>query len=298
MLAPKLSESDVVSIISGVKDVQAIGLGGQKAVFSGEIDGQTYAIKFLDITVDSMPSEDNAPIQEDVMARAKREIDIMNRCETSSLVKLGPIGMTSAECNGRKLLYFTEELIDGTDIFVLLKNAPLSFRDTLKLANDVTVAIEQLSNIGMIHRDIKPKNIMRRSNGGFVLLDTGLAFDLNDVSITAAFTTVGTPIYMSPEQLRNVRRGIDFRSDLFLLGIVLYESLTQQHPYFAPGMSSIQFISNVTNNSVRPIAELRQDVPAALNRIVLRLLAKEPHMRFKSCQSLLDALKKVQEVIS
>lgn len=149
----------------------------------------------------------------------------------------------------------------------------------------------------MVHRDVKPRNIMRRNSGDYVLLDTGLAFDLSDESLTAAFMTVGTPIYMSPEQLKNVRRGIDFRSDLFLLGIVMYEVITGKHPFFQRGINSMQLVANIISNQVEPPSTIRSDIPNSLNTIIMRLLAKEPHLRFKTCDSLINKLQQAREEI-
>ncbi|MFD2330774.1 serine/threonine protein kinase [Cohnella sp. GCM10020058] len=310
MRAPDLSEEQVREVCPNCSDVKFVGKGGQKTVFSCVIDGIKYAIKFLDLTnihnqppqsiMDSIhdttsPLED---IREDVLARAKREIDIMDRCETPTLVKLGPVGMTFVEYDNKKLLYFTEELIDGDDLHTIIRrDRQISLRESIQLGIDIATAIQNLWNINMVHRDVKPKNIMRRGNGTYVLLDTGLAFDLTDESLTAAFVTVGTPIYMSPEQLKNVRRGIDFRSDLFLLGIVLYEAVTGQHPFFTRGINSMQLVANIISNVVEKPINLRPELPSSLNSIIMRLLAKEPHLRYKTCDSLIEKLVQVREVL-
>ncbi|MDI4649587.1 serine/threonine protein kinase [Cohnella hashimotonis] len=310
MRAPDLSEEQVREICPSCSDVKFVGKGGQKTVFSCLIDGIKYAIKFLDLTnIDNQPPQPimdsihdtTSPledIREDVLARAKREIDIMDRCETPTLVKLGPVGMTFVEYDNKKLLYFTEELIDGDDLHTIIRrDRQISLRESIQLGIDIATAIQNLWNINMVHRDVKPKNIMRRGNGTYVLLDTGLAFDLTDESLTAAFVTVGTPIYMSPEQLKNVRRGIDFRSDLFLLGIVLYEAVTGQHPFFTRGINSMQLVANIISNVVEKPINLRPELPSSLNSIIMRLLAKEPHLRYKTCDSLIEKLVQVREVL-
>jgi serine/threonine protein kinase len=310
--APDLTIEQVQEICPKCSQIEFVGKGGQKTVFSGLFGGTQYAIKFLDLTnfqsqqapsdmtsldlqMTVSPMED---IREDVLARAKREIDIMDRCETPTLVKLGPVSMTLVEYDQKKLLYFTEELITGDDLHnIIRREKQITLDEGIKLGIDIATAIKHLWNINMVHRDVKPRNIMRRSSGGYVLLDTGLAFDLSDESLTAAFMTVGTPIYMSPEQLRNVRRGIDFRSDLFLLGIVLYEVLTGQHPFFNRGINSMQLVANIMTNQVEPPNKIRRDLPNILNTTIMRLLAKEPHLRFKTCDSLIDKLHQAREEI-
>ncbi|MCY9692270.1 serine/threonine protein kinase [Paenibacillus alginolyticus] len=312
MRAPELTVEQVQEICPNCSQIEFVGKGGQKTVFSGLLEGKQYAIKFLDLTsiqnqqepsdmtsldlqITVSPMED---IREDVLARAKREIDIMDRCETPTLVKLGPISMTLVEYDNKKLLYFTEEFITGDDLYTILRREKqITVNEGIELGIDIATAIKHLWNINMVHRDVKPRNIMRRSSGSYVLLDTGLAFDLSDESLTAAFMTVGTPIYMSPEQLRNVRRGIDFRSDLFLLGIVLYEVLTGQHPFFNRGINSMQLVANIISNQVEPPNKIRSDIPNSLNAIIMRLLAKEPHLRFKTCDSLIAKLQHAREEV-
>lgn len=313
MQAPELTEKEALLIIPNhvFQNIKYINKGGQKTVFSCEISGATYALKFLDITpladdvrdtIQQMgPDDEIEPgyltenLQHDVLERAKREIAIMQRCDTPTLVKLGPVGMTLAEFDNKRLLYFTEDWILGEDLHNLFKSGPISIADSIELGLDIATAIMHLWNIRMVHRDIKPKNIMRRTSGTYVLLDTGLAFDLADESLTAAFQTVGTRIYMSPEQLTNYKRELDFRSDLFVLGIVLYEGLCGQHPFYKRGMNSMQIVSNIMLNPLLPLKQLRSDIPDSLNFLIMRLLAKEPHLRFKSCESFIQKLTMIKE---
>ncbi|WP_298203115.1 serine/threonine-protein kinase [Desulfosporosinus sp.] len=313
MQAPDLTEEQVSRIVPDITDVKFVGKGGQKSVFSCIISGDIYALKFLDLTPSSggmaksyanesfatneLSYQENTfdNIQHDVFARAKREIVIMQRCDTSTLVKLGPVGMNLVEFEGKNLLYFTEEWIEGPSLYDILNNKPLTTKESIQLASDLTNAIQNLWNIQMIHRDIKPKNIMRREDGSYVLLDTGFAFDLSDESLTAAFNIVGTRIYMSPEQVKNARRALDFRSDLFQLGIVLYEALSGLHPFYKRGMQSMEIFSNIVMSTVIPLIKVRPEIPLELNTVIMRLLAKQPHLRFKSCESIIEKLKQIEE---
>lgn len=308
--APDLSEEQVYRILPDVKNVQFVGKGGQKTVFSCETSDNVYALKFLDLTLTSeILTQDNkfdtneeseqenafSNIQHDVFARAKREIDIMQRCDTSSLVKLGPIGMNLVEFEGKNLLYFTEEWIEGSSLYDVLNIGPLTIRESIQLAGDMTDAINHLWKIQMIHRDIKPKNIMQRKDGSYVLLDTGFAFDIADESLTAAFNIVGTRIYMSPEQIRNARRALDFRSDLFQLGIVLYEAVSGEHPFYKRGMQSMEIFTKIALGTPVQLKSLKPDISNELNTLIMRLLAKQPHLRFKSCESIFEKLEQLKE---
>jgi serine/threonine protein kinase len=296
MKAPALDIIDVQKVIGDsfkVTEIEQIGQGGQKTVFSCLINGEKFALKFMDVTDvknEEGESDDTDEVKNEVLARATREIDIMNKCDSTSLVKLGPIGLEIREYEGKRLLFFSEEHIDGDDLSTIIKTQTLSEHSIIQLGIDIATAVGQLSTIGMVHRDIKPQNIMQRSNGTFVLLDTGIAFDTTGQTLTKAFHIVGTPIYMSPEQLANARRNLDFRSDLFLLGIVMYQALTGTHPFYTPGFNSIQIVSNITMNPVKKISEIIDTINPKIERVILRLLNKQPHLRYKTTNSLITQL--------
>jgi eukaryotic-like serine/threonine-protein kinase len=302
MNAPILSINDVKSLVGDdheITEIKEIGQGGQKTVFSCNINGEKFALKFLDVTgiggTEGEP-DDTEEVKNEVLARATREIDIMNKCDSPHLVKLGPIGLELRDFNDKRILFFSEEFIDGSDLHKIIGSPQtLSEQNVIQLGIDITNAINQLWSIGMIHRDIKPQNIMQRREGDFVLLDTGIAFDTTGQTLTKAFHIVGTPIYMSPEQLSYARRNLDFRSDLFLLGIVMYQAITGIHPFYTPGFNSVQIVSNITINPVKKISEIIESINPKLERIILRLLNKEPHLRYKTTDTLitqLDALRR------
>lgn len=309
MSAPNLSISEVRGMLPDtVTDIRFVGNGGQKAVFSGNISGERYALKFLDVTRRIPPQlqgleleNDNAEddYQADVLARAKREITIMGRCESDNLVKLGPVGMTIFDYHGTKLLYFTEEFIQGQDIKTIILNREMAISEIIDTGIDIARAVNALWDIATIHRDIKPQNVMKRDGGGFLLLDAGLAFDLNDASLTVGSGSVGTPVYKSPEQLQRIRKDLDFRSDLFLIGILMYEALTRKHPFFKPNMTSIDEVNHaILHGTVEDIVRHNPRCPEELQAIVMRLLGKQAHMRYRSIELFINALLKVKEEYS
>ncbi|TYR81087.1 serine/threonine protein kinase [Priestia megaterium] len=305
MQAPILSVSDVYEIMEShsqniIEDIEFLSTGGQKIVFKCKIDKVPYTLKFLEIEskeTEGTTDEDDTGIESEVLARASREIDIMNQCDTPTLVKLGPIGLNIVSFDEKKLLMFSEEYIDGEDLHTILLNRKLSEKEALNLAINISDAIDHLWNIGMVHRDIKPKNIMQNKNGDFILLDTGIAFDTQGKALTQASLIIGTAIYMSPEQITNVKINIDFRSDLFLLGIVLYQALTGSHPFYKQGVNTMQIIANIMEAQFTPIENLRSGINKRFSRIITRLLSRHPHMRFKSCENLIDMLTKLKEEI-
>lgn len=299
MACPNISADDVARIIPAAGHIQHVADGGQKRVFRAEIAGVAYAVKFLRPNVQQFGADaQTAPdvsIVDDVTARAKREVETMGQCRTSSLVKLGPIRLTTVKWADDDLLYFTEEFIAGEPLNVYLRNHPrLPAAELVRLGTQIATAIDELWGLRKIHRDIKPGNIMRRqANGDFVLLDMGLVFDLDDKSYS--LTPVGTLAYFSPEQVdfQNRRSVLDCRSDLFSLGLVLYEMATGQHPFLANAQNSWDVLRNIQH--MRPVAprDLRPDLPSALNDIILRLLGKRPALRYRRVSMLLDVLRTV-----
>lgn len=300
MSLPNIDASDVYQIIDekwSISNVNYLGKGGQKIVFECLVDTTPYVLKFL--KVDLQGDEKNSgfstnDLKSEVLSRVAREIEIMKKCDTRSLVKLGPIEMNHIEYNGEFLIYFSEELIDGTDLSKIISQRTLSQTETLQLTIDITSAINELWNIGMVHRDIKPQNIMCRTDGTFTLLDAGIAFDTNGEALTQTLLVIGTPIYMSPEQLSNKKASLDFRSDLFLLGIVLYHSVTGTHPFFKPGITSLKLQSNIINATCEPPITITSDLNVKLNKLIMRLLSKHAHMRFRTCELLIKKAREIQ----
>ncbi|MDI7267417.1 MAG: serine/threonine-protein kinase [Myxococcota bacterium] len=297
---PNLTAQDVEAAVAGVRDVAYLAKGGQKIVFSCTIDGRACVLKFLlAAPPDAPPPDDPAVSAErglEALERARREVETMSQCDSPALVKLGPLGLERTTIGNQDLIYFSEERVDGEDLrSVLSREHALAVRELVALGEDLTAAVAAIWSFAKIHRDIKPGNAMRRnSDRRFVLLDVGMAMDLADDSITATGAVVGTPAYFSPEQLDYAkRRQLDFRSDLFAAGIVLYECSTGRHPFRAPGEGTATLFGNIL--SARPTSprSLRPDLPAELEAIILRLLAKRPHMRYRTCDQLATALRGV-----
>lgn len=303
MRVPQISQVDVAGALPDIEDIRYMAQGGQKVVFSCQIGGVPYVLKFLLAGSPVANNEQSVleatiPALDAVTARAKREVDTMAKCNVPTLVKLGPVGLTAIEINEQPLLYFTEEKIEGKDLRKILKEQrTLSISDVFDLGCDIAKAIECMWELGRIHRDVKPSNIMRRDDTGrFVLLDVGVVFDLHDISLTAKYIVVGTPLYFSPEQMEYAnKRQLDFRSDLFALGIVLYESITGQHPFAVNYTSTTEVLANIISATPTRPGVLRPDVPEELEEVILRLLQKSPHLRYRTCGQLIQQLEKLRD---
>jgi len=300
MPAPQLSAEDVVGILPELQNVQFLAQGGQKTVFSCEIEGEPHVIKFLLVEESASGNRQLASQVADrlseVTSRALREINTMEQIDTLTLVKLGPIRLSPIVVNGQQLLYYTEEKIDGRDLKTILNERGELTIDEIKcLGCDIATAINSIWQIQRIHRDIKPGNIMLRNDtGDFVLLDMGIVFDLGDISLTPTPYIMGTLGYHSPEQLiYEGRRSLDFRSDLFSLGVVLYESSTGINPFTCNCTNREEIISNTLRLNPQRPSLIRAEIPESLDEIIVRILCKQPHLRHNSCNELINRLRSI-----
>jgi len=160
---------------------------------------------------------------------------------------------------------------------------PMSIEQALDYAEQIARALAAVHEIGILHRDLKPGNIMLRNDGSLALIDFGLAKHvLRTADITAAGTIFGTPYYISPEQGHG--DDVDARSDLYSLGIIFYEMLTKQRPYVA---SSPMQVIYMHRNS--PLPEMSGELQR-FEPLLHKLMAKEPKDRYQSAEEVLAAL--------
>ncbi len=284
---PRWTIEQIQTAFPQVSDPVYVTGGGQKGVYRCKINDTRYALKILHQTepdVQDDPSSDTEELFAEYRARAKREVSILEGVSCPYLVALGPLPLDTAALAGETVLYFTEEWIEGRDLADHLKaSGPLELAQLKLLALQMAQALGELSSLNKVHRDIKPANIIKREGlDEYVLLDMGMALDLDDVSLTQFGAIVGTPKYFSPEQLDLARkRQLDFRSDLFSLGIVLYELGTGSHPFWKRGVSTGQLLDNLLRAEPIAPSQLTTSLPKEFDSIVLRLLAKEPHLRYR-----------------
>ncbi len=300
MVLPNLTADDVSQLLPEVSDIGEPMRGGQKLVFPCTIEGERWVVKFALVEVSKDHGETSEVIQEridHVTARIEREVRVMGLCDSPYIAKLGPIPTRHVDFRGQSLIYFCEEFIDGENLRrILTTKSILATPELIRLGLNIAEAIQHLWVHRQIHRDIKPENIMRRdSDGSFVLLDMGLVFDLADRSLTRHGFVVGTFPYYSPEQLDlGKRRLMDFRSDLFLLGQVLYEAATGVHPFHRLALSDSEVYERIRINPPDRPTLYRRDLPREFEDVILRVLAKEPHLRYRSCERMTSALRAIK----
>jgi serine/threonine protein kinase len=189
------------------------------------------------------------------------------------------------------LLYISMELVEGKDLrHTLRENGPLTWGDAYDVATQIAEGLLAIHQAGVIHRDLKPANLMRDAQGLVRLMDFGIAKVWGEESgpgVTATGHVVGSPEYMSPEQVRG--KSIDFRSDLYALGLVIYEIFTGRIPFQAdtPAASMLRRLEEDASLEGSDAAL----IPRALVPVLRRALARDPDERFATCSELLEALR-------
>jgi predicted Ser/Thr protein kinase len=191
----------------------------------------------------------------------------------------------SGSCNG--IPYLTMAFIEGRPLSDLVGEGPLPSRQVVTLFRQVALALHAAHQIGVIHRDLKPANIMITPRGEAVVMDFGLARRATDNRLTQSGALVGTPAYMAPEQLNDPAAGTSPRSDIYSLGVVLYEVLAGRLPFEGPLAAVLGQIMSV--EPPLPSA-FRPHVDPDLEALCRRAMAKQPEQRPASMQELVDAL--------
>ncbi|MDX1630978.1 MAG: serine/threonine-protein kinase [Thermoanaerobaculia bacterium] len=185
--------------------------------------------------------------------------------------------------------YIAMEWVDGSPLRqILRKEGPLPVPVSLGLARRVAEALAFAHDHGIVHRDIKPANLLVSREGKIKISDFGIARVVSS-TLTRESRTLGTPFYMSPEQVRGEKA--DHRTDLFSLGIVLYECLTGRPPFTGETLASVTY--KILEVDPRPPELFREDLPSGVSDLVLRAVAKDPEDRFQSAGEMAKALEVV-----
>ncbi len=183
------------------------------------------------------------------------------------------------------------EFVEGATLEKLASESPLPVDRVLDYATQTLSALSFAHSHGVIHRDIKPANIMITTHGQVKLMDFGIAKNADEMHLTRPGMTIGSVYYMSPEQVRGGT--VDARSDLYSLGVTLYEALTGRKPFRAD--TSFSVLNAHLNEAPVPPIEVNAELSPELNSIILRALAKSPADRFQTAQEFHDALKALIE---
>jgi tetratricopeptide (TPR) repeat protein/predicted Ser/Thr protein kinase len=254
--------------------LQTIGEGGMGAVYKAEDRelGRTVALKVIRPELASNP---------DILQRFKQEILLASKVTDRNIIRIYDLG----DADGIK--FITMEFVEGDDLRHLLqRHGKLPTTEAVEIMEQVVSGLRAANRVGVIHRDLKPGNIMRASDGRVLVMDFGLARNLQDDGMTRTGTMLGTMDYMSPEQAQ--AKDLDARSDIFTIGLILYELLTGIQPYRAE--SAIASLLKRTQQRAIPVSEIDKNVPGALSNIVSKCLERDPALRYSSADELLNDL--------
>jgi serine/threonine protein kinase len=257
--------------------VRKLGEGGMGVVYEAihmRIQ-QRVAIKMLLPEVLDLP---------EVVPRFEREARAAGKLRSDNTTRVLDVDLSE---NG--LPYMVMEFLDGVDLGNMLeKKGALPITEAIDYVLQACNAMAEAHAEGVIHRDLKPSNLFVTTGGKVKVLDFGISKLENDkeARVTATQTVVGTPLYMSPEQVRSAKH-VDARSDIWSLGIILYELVTGRTPFEG---STTAAAAAICIDDPPPLANFRQGVPAELERAILVALQKDPNARFGNVQLLAQAI--------
>ena len=258
-----------------------LGRGGMGVVYEG-LDpqlGRRVALKTL--PVHQMSSE----LEQQLETRLRREAIAAAKLSHPNIVTIFEVGETDG------LLFIAMEFLDGKPFDKLLEERTELIVAQVDLMVPVSDALSALHQVGIIHRDLKPANIVVLPDGTPKLVDFGIAKDLSD-GITRTGTVMGTPTYMSPEQL--LGNEVDARSDIYAVGVILYEIVSGHRPFTG---NQVAILAQILHGKRIPPSTHNPDVPAFLEAIIDKALALEPDERFQSAAEVSAALEDALEEI-
>jgi len=254
--------------------LELLGQGGMGAVYKArdrEVD-RLVALKVIRPELAGHP---------DVLRRFKQELILARQVTHKNVIRIFDLG----EAEGAK--FISMEYIDGRDLkSIHAERGKLQPEEAAEIIEQVCLALDAAHAEGVIHRDLKPQNIMVDKHGRVVVMDFGIARSKELSGLTQTGDLVGTPEYMSPEQAKGEE--IDSRSDLFSLGIILYELLTGISPYEAT--TPVVALLKRTQERAVPPDKLDPAIPKFMNDIVVRCLEIDPQRRYASAQEILQDL--------
>jgi eukaryotic-like serine/threonine-protein kinase len=261
----------------------------EKELGSGAM-GAVYLARYIKnnhrVAIKIMSSAINSNASSSLVSRFEREAEILKHLNNPNIVRLFGIGKFKG------LRYYAMEVIDGETLeAILLRKGVFSWDETIELGKQICNALQHAHDNGVVHRDIKLSNLMVTKQGVLKLTDFGIAKDLDGTLLTGANCAIGTAAYMSPEQCRG-ESTVTGKSDLYSLGVVLFELLTGKRPF--RGNNAVElFLHHVQSKPERP-SRINLEIPKFLDTLVLHLLEKKPEDRPPSASVVAKILEEIR----
>ncbi|MCX5800134.1 MAG: protein kinase [Candidatus Eisenbacteria bacterium] len=263
--------------ISHYKILEKLGEGGMGVVYKAEDTklGRHAALKFLSPDLTRDPEARKRFIQE---AKAASSLDHTSICTVHE------IGETE---DGQ--IFIVTAFYEGETLKTKIERGSLKVEEALDIAIHVAQGLGRAHEAGIVHRDIKPANIMITKRGDVKIVDFGLAKLTGQAKLTVMGSTVGTVAYMSPEQVQG--EDIDHRTDIWALGVVLYEMLTGRSPF--KGEHEAALLYSIVHEEPQSLSLVRSGTPAPVSSVIARALQKDRALRYQTAQELIDELRKL-----
>jgi serine/threonine-protein kinase len=221
----------------------------------------------------------------------------MCKCESPFLPKFGPLRLRQITLDsGETILYFLEEYIDGLPLASV--HSPLAPLQVVWLCRCIGDALRVLDSHGYVHRDVKPMNIIQKTSSTYVLIDAGLAVDPDGEQLSSANERWGTTPFFSPEQITLPSRDLDVRSDLFSLGVTLYQYATGEHPFINEEMPGPDIFGKITTLDPPDPRRFAPELPETLCSLIMTMLEKDRDKRFATPHDMLTELARVELALS
>ena len=268
-------------ILNGYEIVEFIGKGQFGTVYKCKKNNDILALKIFnsDYVLDEYTNnrDDN---------RVIREVKAMSMVNHKNVIKL--IDSGDFYENENKYFYIVMEYIEGCDLAKLIINNKLNLEEVTNIFIQIAKGLEAIHLKGIIHRDLKPQNIFITKDRKIKLLDFGLSKLIDFTSLTSTGTTMGSPLYMSPEQIKD-SRNIDYRSDYYALGVILFELLTKKNPY--GNISSREHLYyKILNEPPCSIIQYEPLVPNCYDRLIMKLLKKVNYERPNNIDEIINLI--------
>ncbi len=254
--------------------LQLLGEGGMGAVYKArdtELD-RVIALKVIRPELASNP---------DILQRFKQELVLARQVTDRNIIRIFDLG----EADG--IRFITMEYVEGTSLYQILREqGKLPVKESAEIIEQVLIGLKAAHREGVIHRDLKPGNIMRDKQGRILVMDFGLARSLESDGMTKTGAVLGTMEYMSPEQAMGSE--LDPRSDLFTVGLIFFELLTGKMPFKAE--TALASLLKRVQERAAPLSSVDNAIPVTLEKIVAKCLERDQSLRYQTAQDIINDL--------